>query len=83
MEVDMTEIPYVRWPVAFPVDYAHGPDSQRGTGVPDGMTREYALEESAIFPGTTRRYWVYVPAQYDANTAASLMVSGRGALPRP
>ena len=76
----MTEIPYVRWPVAFPLDYAYGPDSQRQTGVPEGMTREYALEESAIFPGTTRRYWVYVPAQYDANTAASLMVFQDGEL---
>lgn len=76
----MTEIPYVRWPVTFPVDYAYGPDSHRQPGVPEGTVREHALAESVVFPGTSRRYWVYVPAQYDADTAASLMVFQDGEL---
>lgn len=29
---------------------------------------------SRIFPGTVRQYWVYVPAQYDANQPPCLMV---------
>lgn len=29
---------------------------------------------SEVFPNTTRHYWVYVPAQYDAAKPASLMV---------
>jgi len=76
----MTEIPYVRWPVTFPVDYAYGPDSRRHAGVPEGMTYEYVLTESVLFAGTTRRYWVYVPAQHDADTPAALMVFQDGAL---
>jgi enterochelin esterase family protein len=30
--------------------------------------------ESRVFPGTIRRYWVYVPAQYDAAAPAAVMV---------
>lgn len=80
MEVEMTEIPYVRWPVTFPVNYAYGPDSQRQPGVPEGKIREYSLSESAAFPGTTRQYWAYIPAQYDADTPASLMVFQDGGI---
>jgi enterochelin esterase-like enzyme len=32
------------------------------------------LTTSRVFPGTTRRYWVYVPAQYVASEPASVMV---------
>lgn len=28
------------------------------------MVHEYEWNESEVFPGTTRRYWVCVPAQY-------------------
>ena len=50
-----------------------GPDSQRHPGVPQGtITR--AEWKSAIFPGTIRDYWVYIPAQYTAEKPACLMV---------
>lgn len=76
----MTEIPYIRWPVAFPADYAYGPDSHRQPGVPEATTRVFVLNESIVFPGTSRHYWVYIPAQYDAAKAASLMVFQDGGL---
>jgi enterochelin esterase-like enzyme len=72
----MTEIPYVRQPADFsePIRYAYGPDSDRQPGVPSGTIVEHAWSASRIFPGTTRRYWVYVPAQYSTSEPASLMV---------
>jgi enterochelin esterase-like enzyme len=72
----MTELPYVRQPVDFslPVRYAHGPDSDRQEGVQNGTVTEHEWAESRVFPGTTRRYWLYVPAQYTGSEPASLMV---------
>jgi enterochelin esterase-like enzyme len=76
----VTEIPYVRWPVEFPVTYAYGPDSSRQPGVPEGKSHEYTWTESEVFPGTTRRYWVHVPAQYTPSVPASLIVFQDGHL---
>jgi enterochelin esterase-like enzyme len=72
----MTELPYVRQPADFssPVRYAHGPDSEPQPGVPRGTILDYDLTASRVFPGTTRRYWVYVPGQYTASEPASVMV---------
>ena len=66
----MTEIPYVRYPTDFskPVRYAYGPDSYPQPGVPRGAIH------ACVVPGTDRRYWIYVPAQYTAAEPASLMV---------
>jgi enterochelin esterase family protein len=38
------------------------------------VLHEYSWSESRIFPGTSRRYWVYVPVQYTPTEPASLMV---------
>ena len=72
----MTEIPYVRQSLDFetPVHYAYGPDSSPQPDVPHGTTVEFEWNESAVFPGTTRRVWVHVPAQYTPAQPASLMV---------
>lgn len=70
----MDEIPYIRQPTELPVRYAHGPDSFPQPDAPRGELREYASAESRVFPGTARRYWVYVPAQYAEQQPASLMV---------
>jgi enterochelin esterase-like enzyme len=80
--VAMTEIPYVRQPAdsSRPVRYAHGPDSSRQPDVPRGRILDYELTASRVFPGTNRRYWVYVPAQYAASEPASLMVFQDGHL---
>jgi enterochelin esterase-like enzyme len=73
---DVPAIPYVRQPVDFsvPVRYAYGPDSSPQAGVPRGTILDYEWTASRVFPGTTRRYWVYVPAQYSPAEPASLMV---------
>ncbi|MDB6005876.1 MAG: esterase, partial [Prosthecobacter sp.] len=55
--------------------YVLGPDSQVKEGVPQGkVTQMPAWANSKIYPGTTRDWWVYVPAQYKAETPANVMV---------
>jgi len=54
-------------------EYKLGPDSERKPGVPVGKVTEHVWK-STIFPGTIRRYWVYVPAQYKPETPAAVMV---------
>src|SRR5688572_30239512 len=55
-------------------DYTLGPDSQRKEGVPQGKVTKHEWKQSKVFPGTERDYWVYVPARYDGNTPACVMV---------
>ncbi len=53
--------------------FALGRDSRRQPGVPrGGVTRH--VWKSEIFEGTIREYWIYVPAQYDGETPANVMV---------
>src|SRR3569832_754423 len=59
--------------VASAEDYKLGPDSQRQEGVPQGKITQHNWT-SKIFPGTTRDYWVYVPAQYKPESPACVMV---------
>ncbi len=54
--------------------YRLGPDSMPQEGVPKGEIRGPYTLPSNVFPGTRHTYWVYVPAQYDPATPASLMV---------
>ena len=72
----MTDIPYRRQPTDFsnPVRYAYGPDSTTQPEVPRGTISDHVWTTSRVFPGTNRRYWVYVPAQYTDSQPASLMV---------
>src|SRR5262249_42241013 len=55
-------------------EYVPGPDSQRHDGVPKGKVTKYEWSNSKIYPGTTRDYWVYVPAQYKPDQPARVMV---------
>ncbi len=50
------------------------PDRNVQPGVPQGKVTPGVFAESKIYPGTRRDYSVYVPAQYDANKPACLMV---------
>src|SRR5207249_385972 len=43
-------------------------------GVPKGEIRGPFTLPSEAYPGTQHTYWVYVPAQYDSSTPASLMI---------
>lgn len=54
----------------YPVD----PDSLRQDGVPKGQVIEREFNHSRIFPGTQRKYYIYVPSQYKKDQAAALMV---------
>ena len=55
--------------------YVLGPNSQVKEGVPQGkVTQMPAWTNSKIYPGTTRDWWIYVPAQYKAETPANVMV---------
>jgi enterochelin esterase-like enzyme len=70
-----------RLPVApdFDAFYELGPDSLVRRGVPKGAIEGPFTLSSDVFPGTTRDYWVYVPAQHDGESAVSLMVFNDGA----
>jgi enterochelin esterase-like enzyme len=58
--------------------YRIGPDSLPQDGVPKGEVRGPFTLPSEAYPGTQHTYWVYVPAQYDPKTPASLMVLNDG-----
>ena len=62
--------------LAAPQDdqYVLGPDSQVKPGVPQGKVTQHIWNQSKIYPGTTRDWWVYVPAQYDGSKPANVMV---------
>ena len=57
-----------------PEKYEHGPDSIESDAVPHGTVTQHVWLESEVYPETKRRYSVYVPAQYDGETPAALMV---------
>lgn len=55
-------------------EYQSGPESGFQVGVPRGSVTQHSWNDSVIYPGTERDYWVYVPAQYDLAVPAALMV---------
>jgi enterochelin esterase-like enzyme len=58
--------------------YVPGPDSQEQPGVPKGEVTKYSWNESKVYPGTVRDYWVYVPKQYNAAKPACVFVCQDG-----
>ena len=58
----------------YPVD----PASEEQAGVPKGEVLKFTFEDSKIFPGTWREYWVYVPAQYKPDQPACVYVNQDG-----
>jgi enterochelin esterase-like enzyme len=56
------------------VKYPLGPDSLPQEGVPKGSVTAHIWKDSKTFPGTIRRYYVYVPAEYDGTKPTALMV---------
>jgi enterochelin esterase-like enzyme len=63
---------------------AYGPDSYEQAGVPHGTLSEKLVHTSKIYPGMESDYWIYVPAQYDPQKPAALMVwqDGQGLVQR-
>lgn len=53
---------------------AFGPDSYVQPGVPQGHLSEKMVHTSKIYDGMKSEYWVYVPAQYDPEVPAALMI---------
>ena len=58
--------------------YPPHPDSQEQPGVPKGEVLKFSFENSKIFPGAWREYWVYVPAQYTPDKPACVYVNQDG-----
>ncbi|MCX6589801.1 MAG: alpha/beta hydrolase-fold protein [Acidobacteria bacterium] len=58
-------------PIDFP---AFGPDSYENAAAPAGKLSDKIVHTSKVYPGMVTNYWVYVPAQYSAATAAALFV---------
>ena len=58
----------------YPIDSA----SVEHPGVPKGEVLRFVFEQSKIFPGTWREYWVYVPAQYKPDKPACVYVNQDG-----
>ncbi|MEM7383423.1 MAG: SMP-30/gluconolactonase/LRE family protein [Verrucomicrobiota bacterium] len=54
--------------------YPEHPDSQAQEGVPKGELKGPFEWKSEIYPGTTRNYWLYLPAQYDASKPACSLI---------
>jgi enterochelin esterase family protein len=50
------------------------PDSALRPGVPEGKVTEHEFKDSKVFPGTSRKFYVYIPAQYDGKAPAAVMV---------
>ena len=63
--------------------YETHPDARERAGVPKGTVKQMAPWSSKIFAGTTRDWWVYVPAQYNAANPAAVMVFQDGATSAP
>ena len=59
---------------AKPSQYPLGSDSLPQVGVPEGRLEGPMEFHSGIIPGTVRRYWIYVPAQYTPEKPAALLV---------
>lgn len=57
-----------------PGEYPLGPDSLPQEGVPKGRLEGPFLFKSQAITNTVRKYWIYVPAQYDGSSDANVLV---------
>ena len=62
-------------PLAFLIALVVPPTLVAADAPPKGDVTRYTFDKSAIFPGTTRSYWIYVPKQYDPAKPACLYVN--------
>ncbi|WP_018617485.1 SMP-30/gluconolactonase/LRE family protein [Segetibacter koreensis] len=58
----------------YPEDSA----SVEHAGVPKGEVLQFTFSNSKIFPGTSRDYWVYIPAQYRPEKPACVYINQDG-----
>src|SRR5437870_7012087 len=64
--------------ILLPLSVLCADDSKRTSDVPKGEITKYGFDQSKIFPGTVRDYWVYVPKQYDPARPACVYVNQDG-----
>lgn len=63
----------------MPVEtYSVDSASVEHSGVPKGELIKLSFDSSKIFPGTTRDYWIYVPAEYTPDHPACVYVNQDG-----
>jgi sugar lactone lactonase YvrE/enterochelin esterase-like enzyme len=55
-------------------EFIESPLHRENPNVPKGTVTQMPVWHSKIFPGTTRDWWIYVPAQYKPEQAAAVMV---------
>jgi enterochelin esterase family protein len=60
--------------------YAIPPENLEQLNVPKGTLKQMPKWSSRIFEGTTRDWWVYIPAQYRAEDPACLMLFQDGSI---
>ena len=70
----MSGQPVGRAQTAAPPLPAPGPDSKVQPEVPAGEVMKGEFDQSKVYPGTWREYWVYVPRQLDRTKPAPVMV---------
>jgi len=59
---------------SYPIDSA----SIEQRGVPKGEVLKFTFDQSKIYPGTWREYWIYVPVQYKGDQPACVYVNQDG-----
>ncbi|MDX1963151.1 MAG: SMP-30/gluconolactonase/LRE family protein [Pirellulales bacterium] len=57
---------------------ANTPSPVSASAPPAGEVRQFQFQNSKIFPGTVRDYWIYIPRQYDGKTPACVYVNQDG-----
>lgn len=62
--------------------YTTPEDAKYHDGVPKGTVTDMGSFKSQVFAGTSRPWWIYVPAQYDPAKPAAVMVFQDGAGPK-
>ena len=64
--------------VSFALALVTGLRADDPPAVAKGEVTKYTFDQSKIFPGTVRDYWVYVPKQYDPAKPACVYVNQDG-----
>jgi enterochelin esterase-like enzyme len=64
--------------ILLPAAALPGGGQKPAGAVPKGEVKEYTFANSKIFPGTVRKYWVYIPRQYDGKKPACVYVNQDG-----
>lgn len=71
-------LPFLSSAQSIVENYPADPASAEQPGVPKGEILKFTFDQSKIFPGTWREYWVYVPAQYNPEKPACVYVNQDG-----